>query len=155
MSNELLPCPFTEEQLFRALLHFPCGVDAVSVDHWFRDHASVAVYMMQEYMNSRATPQPIDVEKLKLEVFNAVKYEIIAGETIEGLGDVTLIIDHLAASGYLGAPLPRIEGLEDSIEGAEHDYRVGNTVSPNDFDDIIKAARAYAKLQANITKKVE
>lgn len=53
------------------------------------------------------------------------------------------------------APLPMIDGLEDSIEGAEHDYRVGNTVSPNDFDDIIKAARAYAKLQANITKKGE
>jgi hypothetical protein len=37
--------------------------------------------------------------------------------------------------------------LDKAIERAEHDYRVGNTVSPNDFDDLLKAARKYKALQ--------
>ncbi len=37
-----------------------------------------------------------DLESLKREVFDAVKEDLIAGETIEGLGDVGLVIDHLA-----------------------------------------------------------
>jgi hypothetical protein len=40
----------------------------------------------------------------------------------------------------------KIEGLLSSIERAEHDYRVGNNINPNDFDDITDAARAYLKL---------
>ncbi len=44
---------------------------------------------------------PEQIEALKREVFNAVKDDIIAGETIEGLGDVALVIDHLAATGRL------------------------------------------------------
>lgn len=45
-------CPFTREQMSRACLMFPCGIDAVSVDQWFRDHASVAIYMMEQYLSA-------------------------------------------------------------------------------------------------------
>lgn len=46
------------------------------------------------------------IEKLKREVFDAVAKDIIAGETIEGLGDVGLVIDHLHAAGLLMMWLP-------------------------------------------------
>lgn len=111
-------------------------------------------------MLSAAPPiQPIDVEKLKREVSHK--------PYIKNPSDV---IDHLAASGYLRAPLPRIEGLYDAISiedlpqpntddecdnivkrYEDHEAIYGCAVS----ETLLEAARAYAKLQANITKKGE
>ena len=64
-------------------------------------------------------PEPVaDLEALKAEAFGAVNHELIAGKTIEGRGDVNIIIDYLAAQGHLRPAVPRedrIAKLEDAL----------------------------------------
>lgn len=57
-----------------------------------------------------------------------------------------MIDDHLAASGYLHAPQPRIEGLEEAIT-LENDCLYMSPDEARAHGIVLDAARAYAKLQ--------
>ena len=79
-------------------------------------------------------PPPIDVDALKREVIKAnqdVNFTLFSDH-------IKWAIDYIASAGYLRAPLPRIDGLKESIEWEEKFLPVRR-------DALMKAGRAYLK----------
>lgn len=111
--------------------------------------------------NLSSAPTPAQPEKLNVE---ALKREIapILWRDWDDLIDkeqnaITAIVDHLASAGYLRAPLPRIEGLEEALIkygyiADQEDSQLSSSeewypVDEFKMQSIVKAARAYLKLQ--------
>lgn len=101
--------------------------------------------------NTRAT-QPVDVEKLKREVCDTVTYDIGKVGAKYASYVVSDIIDHLAASGYLRAPLEKIEGLETALMNAPSPVYENKQSEwclwcggKESAEAILQAARAYQK----------
>ena len=121
-------------------------------------------------MTTKETPEPqnhiadvgkmVDVDALKREVVSAShfqdekSYGCSSGNSYVKTFDagIVLAIDHLASAGYLRAPLPKIEGLEDAISFFGEQYTI-RTMSKDEADHrgkIWKAALAYLKASEGV-----
>ena len=144
--TELLPCPFCGSDDLRQVVHDLSDSDqepfgySISCNVCFVDLPPEPTQGGAfKTWNTRAT-QPVDVEKLKREVCDTVTYDIGKVGAKYASYVVSDIIDHLAASGYLRAPLPKIEGLAEAIDILEaHMQDMG------DMAVVLIAARAYQK----------
>lgn len=102
----------------------------------------------------KPAPPPIDIDALKREVCEKYACDIEV-ETAEVRGIICMLIDHLASAGYLRAPLPRIEGLEEALKKYEYiadqeDWELSSEQEWYPVDEfkvrnIVRAARAYLK----------
>lgn len=119
----------------------------VDINYWERVHfhsygdGYIRLITDRGYMFDVTCPTqkhpPIDVEALKREICETVTHNIQKVGAIYAANVVSDIVDHLASAGYLRAPLPRIDGLEEAIK-ARVPYDKQSQL-------IYRAARAYLK----------
>jgi len=148
--DELLPCPFCGGSPRYSEGEYDSGHPCFTVSCC----STIDSYEKEnvvKWWNTRAT-QPVDVDQLA----NFIRK--IDGENKLGAGKLA---EQIAASGYLRAPLPRIDGLYDAISiedipapntdkecdninkrYQDHEAIYGCSVS----ETLLEAARAYQKV---------
>ena len=157
MSNELLPCPFCGSDNIKSYkTDMGVGMQTSTAScKSCKAEISLCSLNAASSWNTRATPQ-IDVDALKEDIPNRFAMQDRTDEYDDGYRNA---IDHLAAAGYLRAPLERIDRLQEAIEFRreiaefsikQHEKYFGmNKDRPEiSLDTILwMGACAYAKLQ--------